>query len=194
MEVPRTPVKPGQSISDNTLLRRIRLGDTAAFEGVFREHYGNLCDFVDGYVRSRTDSEQIVEDLFYAFWLRRADWRATTTVRAALFASAHNRALGWRRRSALERGVDADSLGEVLHTHRLDPGHGADATEEARRLHVAIASLPERARLAVRLRWLERMQYAEIAEAMGVSVKGVEKLVTSALHALRGALDPHSSH
>jgi RNA polymerase sigma-70 factor (ECF subfamily) len=194
METPRTPTKPGQALSDNTLMRRIRLGDTAAFESVFREHYGNLCDFVDGYVRSRTDAEQIVEDVFYTFWLRRAEWRPTSTVRAALFAAAHIRALGWRRRSALERGIDADSLGEVLHTHRLDPGHGAEATEEARRLHTAIASLPERARLAVRLRWLERMQYAEIAEAMGVSVKGVEKLVNSALHALRSALDPHPDH
>jgi RNA polymerase sigma-70 factor (ECF subfamily) len=192
METPRTPLTPStpqQAMTDSTLLRRIRLGDTAAFESVFRDHYGNLCDFVDGYVRSRSDAEQIVEDLFYALWLRRAEWRPASTVRAALFAAAHNRAMHWRRRSALERGVDADSLGEVLHTHRLDPGHGVDPTDEAKRLHMAIAALPERARLAVRLRWLERMQYPEIAEAMGVSVKGVQKLVNSALHAVRAALD-----
>ncbi|HEY8163996.1 MAG TPA: sigma-70 family RNA polymerase sigma factor [Gemmatimonadaceae bacterium] len=190
MEKAFTPITPGQAIGDSTLVRRIRLGDTVAFEHVFRDHYGNLCDFVDGYVRSRSDAEQIVEDLFYALWTRRAEWRVTSTVRAALFAGAHNRALSWRRRSALERGVDADSLGEILHTHRLDPRHSGDASEEAHRLHMAIAALPERARLAVRLRWLERMQYSEIAEAMGVSVKGVQKLVNSALHAVHSALEP----
>jgi RNA polymerase sigma-19 factor, ECF subfamily len=191
---PGKPAKSDSSQTDKLLLRRIRLGDTSAFESVFREHYGNLCDFVDGYVRSRTEAEEIVDDLFYALWLRRAQWRPTTTVRASLFAGAHNRALSYRRRSALERGIDADTLGEVLHTHRLDPGHGADVSDEARRLHSAIAALPERARLAVRLRWLERMQYQEIAEAMDIPVKGVQKLVNSALHALRSALEPHAEH
>jgi len=194
MQLYRTPAGSEQPVTDGSLVRRIRLGDTVAFERVFRDHYGNLCDFVDGYVRSRSESEEIVQDLFFALWLRRADWKVTSTLRAYFFAVARSRALGWRRRDALERGVDADSLVEALHTGRLGPEYNSDATDEARRLHDAIAALPERARLAVRLRWLERMRYPEIVEAMGISLKGVEKLVTSALRAVRPALDPSGQH
>ena len=46
-------------------------------------------------------------------------------------------------------------------------------------------SLPERCRLALTLRWQRQMSYAEVAEAMEISVKTVEIYVSRGLAALR---------
>jgi RNA polymerase sigma-70 factor (ECF subfamily) len=54
-------------------------------------------------------------------------------------------------------------------------------------LERAVASLPERCRLVMHLRWHEGMSYADIAAIMGISTKGVENQLSRGLHALRRA-------
>ncbi len=56
------------------------------------------------------------------------------------------------------------------------------------RLEAAIESLPERCRLVMRLRWREQLPYAEIAQIMGISTKGVENQLARGLKALRELL------
>jgi RNA polymerase sigma-70 factor (ECF subfamily) len=51
----------------------------------------------------------------------------------------------------------------------------------------AFEALPERQRQVMRLRWTEELSYAEIAEAVGISVKGVEKHLSRGLAALKSA-------
>jgi RNA polymerase sigma factor (sigma-70 family) len=77
------------------------------------------------------------------------------------------------------------------------PAHAApsDATLERQEtlaaLRTAIEALPARARLAVVLRWHHGMTNAEVADAMGISVKGVEKLLASAMERLRVSMRTH---
>jgi RNA polymerase sigma factor (sigma-70 family) len=56
----------------------------------------------------------------------------------------------------------------------------------------AIDQLPTRARLAVVLRWQHQMSHAEVAAAMGISNKGVEKLLSTAKAKLRVLLGVHA--
>ena len=42
----------------------IRRGDIRAFEQLFRELHAPLCEVVDGYVRSQSIAEELVQDLF----------------------------------------------------------------------------------------------------------------------------------
>ena len=55
-------------------------------------------------------------------------------------------------------------------------------------LDAAMESLPERCRLVMQLRWREQLSYAEIAEVMQISVKGVENQLARGLAALRRRL------
>ena len=62
--------------------------------------------------------------------------------------------------------------------------------QEADRVRQALAYLPDNQRLAVILKYFERMNYAEISEALGVSEKAVDRLLGRAREGLRKLLKP----
>lgn len=63
--------------------------------------------------------------------------------------------------------------------------------ERAERIRAALETLNERQRTAVVLNKFEEMNYAEIAEVMGLTTKGVKSLLSRARMNLRAALSDY---
>jgi RNA polymerase sigma-70 factor (ECF subfamily) len=165
--------------------------DDKTFEQTFRAYYEPLTAFAFRYVRDAAAAEDLVQDVFGALWTGRATIEITTSVRAYLFAAVRNRALNLRKHDVVvddwERDESADDVRE-LHPHPPTPEAVLDRKLLEARLEAAFQSLPERAATALRLRWRDDLSYAEIADAMKISVKGVEKLLSRGLRALRERL------
>jgi RNA polymerase sigma-70 factor (ECF subfamily) len=169
---------------------RLRRGDPSAFEALFRAHYEPLCGFAVRYTDSSAIAEELVQDVFAHLWTDRARWPAPRNRRAYLFTAVRNRALNVGRRRKLEEDwVDAEILGaEAPGDAIADPATSRIEDPDAlAQLERAVASLPERCRLVMHLRWREGMSYASIAEVMGISAKGVENQLARGLRALRRA-------
>jgi RNA polymerase sigma-70 factor (ECF subfamily) len=166
--------------------------DDATFESTFRTYYTGLCGFAFRYVRSAEAAEDLVQDVFGALWAARRDIRVQASLRAYLFAAVRNRALNARKRSKVEsdweRDESADDVRE-LHPQPKQPDELFDRAQLEAQLSAALDSLPERCALVMRLRWREQLSYAEIAETMGISVKGVEKQLERGLKALRSRVE-----
>jgi RNA polymerase sigma-70 factor (ECF subfamily) len=174
--------------SSNAVVARIRSGDPGALEELFRAHYAPLRDFAARYLRDDALAEELVQDLFADLWARRHLWQIRDSVRAYLFSAVRNRALNVRKRQAMESDWEADEASadvRALHAAPEPADAALDRAELRRRLDQAIASLPERCRLVMHLRWREQMPYAEIASVMGISVKGVENQLARGLAAIR---------
>jgi len=178
-----------------SLVQRIRNNDIAAFEELFRAFHAPLCEVVDSYVRSQSVAEEIVQDLFFVVWMRR-DRLRDDTIRGYLFSSARNRALHHLRHRAVVRRwsllatatPDAAGLGQA----RAPADAVTEEDDRRRAVRAAIDRLPSRSRLAFVLQWEHQMSVADIASAMGISVKGVEKLLTIARRHLRASLGAHA--
>lgn len=162
--------------------------DADSFEALFRDHYPRLCEFVHGYVRSREVAEDIVQDLFLALWSKRRSRGSAELTTAYLFVAARNRALKHLRDRRVAARVHERKAAEQSDA---DAG-GADAEvryrETAAAVDAAIAALPDRCREIFLLSRRQHMSYAEIAAALGISVKTVEVQMWRALRKLRGAL------
>jgi RNA polymerase sigma-70 factor (ECF subfamily) len=174
---------------DIDLFARVQQGDVAAFEAIFRRYHQPLCEFVATYLGALTAAEDVVQDLFAALWTDASRWRIHSTLRAYLFAAARNRALKQlrRERRIVDLGDEPPDIPAAADdTTALDIE--MESTRVIERLRLAIASLPPRTRLAVSLRWGEEMSHAEIAEAMDISLKGVEKLLATGLAKLRESM------
>ena len=179
------------SEDDAELLRRIAGGDVAAFETIFARYHAPLCGFVARFVASPAEAQEVVQELFLDLWTQRGRWRVTGTPRGYLYAAARNRALKRvRHERVARRWAAGESLDERPGGLAAPPpaDTALEAEEQLGALREAVAGLPERSRLAVVLRWQEQMSHREVAEAMGISVKGVEKLLTGAMRALRRVL------
>ncbi len=185
--------------SSDDLLRalgqRIRAGDVAAFEQLFRAMHAPLCEVVDAYVRSQVVAEDIVQDLFLAIWITRSELAWKESPRGYLFAAARNRAFHHLRHAALVRRRAAESATDSRVTGTAPgaplPDHLAETAEFGRRIRRVIDAMPPRTRLAAVLRWEHDMAHKDIAVAMGISTKGVEKLLGIAKSRLREELGDH---
>ncbi len=66
-----------QSASPHEWVARIRGGDDAAFEAMFRAHYDGLCRYVAAYLGSRDSAEDVVQGVFARIWEDRSHWVVT---------------------------------------------------------------------------------------------------------------------
>jgi RNA polymerase sigma-70 factor, ECF subfamily len=174
------------------LVARIRAGDRRAFEELFREMYSPVVAFAARYVGDMR-AEELAQELFFDLWQKREQWELRGSVRAYLFTAARNRGLNARRRDAVERDwADDEGVDSVrqLHVTPPQPDDLLDAAERATLVSSALDALPERARLAMHLRWREDMSYAEIADVLGITIKSVENSLARSLKALRARLEP----
>lgn len=173
------------------VLARIRAGDDAAFELVFRAYYESLCAFAYGYVQGADGAEDLVQDVFGALWTERRRLEIRTSLRAYLFAAVRNRALNLKKHAAVVAAweqEEADDEARLLHPHPVPPDQVLDRAQLEAQLDAVLASLPARCGLVMRLRWQEQLSHAEIGEALGISVKGVEKQLSRGLQALRARM------
>src|SRR5215217_1418559 len=179
------------SATDLQLVDRLRHDDLEAFERIFATYHAMLCDIADAYIDSQAIAEELVQDLFYTIWRDRSKLDVRQSLRSYLCRATRNRALQHLRHGSVvlrwAQRVGGDS--EAARAPASDAALEHQETLAA--LRVAVATLPPRGRLAVVLRWRHGMSNAEVAEAMGISVKGVEKLLASAMARLREVMRPH---
>lgn len=170
---------------------RIRAGDEAAFEHVFRSHYAELCAFAHRYVDDDDRARELVQDLFADLWAKRARLAVRGGLRAYLYAATRNRCLNVRQRQRVERDwAERETTAEIRDLYHTRPTADEHliAEETEARVRRAIAALPERCRLIMELRWDRGLSYAEIAETMSISLKGVENQLARGLRSLRQRL------
>ena len=177
------------SPSDSEYVAGLRAGDAHAYEAVFREYHARLCSFACSYLQNRSEAEEVVQDLFLALWQKREQLEVRTSLRAYLFTAVRNRVLNRSARARLER----------LHLEQIDP-NGLESSENrsaddhisseqiAARVEAAMSELPAGCRRVLQLRWQDGLSYAEIAEALSISVKGVENQLARARKSLRQRL------
>jgi len=190
---------PAPDPSDASLVERVRLGDASAFEQIFRRYYESLWRFAIGYVSSPDVARDLVHDLFSHIWEHRHAWAVQGAVAPYLFRAARNRALNhlrhertvlkWREEAAGARSEDAVESA-ILRQVERGPVETMIAADDATVLRRAVATLPERQREALRLRWFDGLTNPEVAAVLGVSVKAVESLLVRAFAALRQHLGP----
>jgi len=171
-------------------LDRLRAGDVDSFEALFFRYHATLCEIVDAYVGSQAIAEEIVQDLFHTLWRDRARLAVRGSLRSYLCVAARNRALQHLRHGAVARRHAQGAVEpDVDRAPRAD--EVLEREERLVALRNAIDALPPRARLAVVLRWRDHLTNADVADAMGITVKGVEKLLASAMTRLRDLMRSH---
>lgn len=131
----------------------------------------------------RAESEDIVQDLYLRIRGLPKD-REIREPRSYIFRAADNLATDAARRAS----PYADDLPDVA-----DAAPGVDQTIDARRrlraLRATIEAMPERQRTAFVLAKYHGLSQDQIAERMGISRSGVEKLLVKAMSRCRAALE-----
>jgi RNA polymerase sigma-70 factor (ECF subfamily) len=189
MSLPPTPVpahEAGQVDGDHALVRAAGLGDTRAFEQLYRLHVRRVHAVVWRLAGGQpARAEDLVQEAFIRAWQALpafryesafATWRHRLAVNTALM-DLRSRAGGEDRETddaALEYLPTQDTAG-----HRL---------REQMDLERAVATLPERARAVLVLHDIEGWKHEEIASELGMAVGSSKAQLHRARNLLRQRL------
>jgi RNA polymerase sigma-70 factor (ECF subfamily) len=164
-------------------MQRIRDGDEAVYETLFRTFAPGLCTFLTRYVGDRAVAEELVQDVFLSLWDHRASVHITGSVQGYLFAAARNRALNYIEH---EKVVDRFRVSVLTRMTAADASFQGEAEcFAALEMQDALARLPPRCRLVFDLQRNHGMTYDEVASSLAISVKTVEVQMGRALKTLR---------
>lgn len=162
---------------------------------VFTTLYPRLCAYINGVTNRAGVAEDIVQEVFYKF-LKRRPYLSRTKVAAYLFSMAHNECLNLlRRNKILFNTIDLDRLKESRVWETLAMRDFLDAPNDSPMSTLLIeevlklcSQLPPQTAHVFRMSRIEGMTNREIAAALNISQRTVEKHITLSIAIFRKSL------
>ena len=167
-----------------------RSDEFKVFERVFRSLYHPLCAYARRFVPGQGRAEDVVQDVFFDVWCRREHVRiADGTMKSYLFKAVYTRSLNEMERGHQNESVDLEEHeADILEGYAFGKMEDSESDLLLKELEAEISGYvdalpPQCHRVFVMIR-SQGAKNREIAEAMGISVKAVEKHICRALNGL----------
>ena len=182
---------PGVENNDEELVARAGAGDRLAASTLVLRHTDKIMGVCFRMLGSRDQAEDVTQETFLRLWKSAARWRPQgAKFETWLYRVAMNICYDRLRK----RGREAP---EESAPEQIDQALRADALmmreERAQIVTDAMASLPDRQRMAITLCHYQELSNIEAAEIMEASVEAIESLLSRARRSLREKLTPMRS-
>lgn len=178
--------------TERGMVAGLKAGDMAAFDSLYRRYAPRLFGFALHLVKSRSDAEEIVQEVFLKVWKAHADIDLQASFGSYLFTITYNTVVSILRKRSSEKKyleyVQSIQLPEAGETISAD----LEWQELQARLQVIVNQLPGRQQEIYRLSREEGLSYQEIAQKLELSVNTVENHMARALKFIRSRLADHS--
>jgi len=161
--------------------------DEVAYRCLFEHYYAALCLFSKRYIEDRDVREDIVQDVFFNIWEKRKSISANISARNYLVTCVKNLSLNYLRK----QGYMQDYQKQLIDNPPVYSNGEEDLymlNELEALLEQALAKLPPEYRMAFEMSRMEQKSMDEVAEAMGVSVRTVERYRNKAVEILKKEL------
>jgi RNA polymerase sigma-70 factor (ECF subfamily) len=181
----RSPVEPADTACEGSASPAetdSRLAD------LYRNESPKLVRMLNRRIRNPDDAEDLVQDVFFRFARLRERTFGLISPQAYLRRIASN-LLKDRAKTKVRHSLSLHVVADEEVLPAIDQERVLEARDMLRRLELAMARLRPRTREIFLAHRIEGLSYSEIAERMGLSVKGVEKQMSKAILQLDRLLD-----
>jgi RNA polymerase sigma-70 factor (ECF subfamily) len=183
--------------SDVQLMLDVKAGDDASFELLLQKYRTPLVNFLFRMVRDTATAEDLAQEVFLRVYRARKEYSPSAKFTTWLFRIATNLALNSvrdNRHRRMEVSLDApaeeDEAPLQVPTREMRIDEHMVERDRADFIRRAVASLPEKQRVAVLLHKYEEMDYGEIARILECSESALKSLLFRAYENLRVQLAP----
>ncbi|MGH9691720.1 MAG: RNA polymerase sigma factor [Candidatus Acidiferrales bacterium] len=172
------------------LLSRVRTGDPDAWGEVYRQYAPAIFRFCRRALPTREDAEDATTEIFMKVRQKLGTFDSSRPFTAWLYKVASNHCWDMLRRRRVRQDLETGDV-ETLPLEHPDPSQleRLQAEHTSKEVRTGLEQLPDRARVALVLRYYAEMSYDEIAETLGVRRAFVGVLLLRARHQLRVALE-----
>jgi RNA polymerase sigma-70 factor (ECF subfamily) len=184
---------------EKSLLDKIKKGDDAAFKVIYMRFVPRLYYFIYEYVPYNDLVENIIQETFMVLWDKKSKLDGNTNLGAYLFTVAKNNCLYKLREQRYKQKLfDSTDVDEPELKANLDALATLDTSlitfsEIEQIIENTLSQLPPQCRAVFKLSRFEEKKNKEIAEELGISLKGVEGHISKALKLFRISLKDYLS-
>ena len=171
------------------VLTQVRAGDSDAWGELYGQYAPAIFRFCRRALPTREDAEDATTEIFMKVRQKLGTYDASRPFTAWLYKVASNHCWDLLRRRRIRQDLETGDL-ETLPLEHPDPDQLEQLQTEHDSKHVraGLAKMPDRARMALVLRYYSDMSYDEIADTLGVRRAFVGVLLLRARHQLREIL------
>ncbi|MEN6455835.1 MAG: RNA polymerase sigma-70 factor [Prolixibacteraceae bacterium] len=159
--------------SEIQLIQAFKKGDTQAFELLFKLYHKRLYYFLFGFLKSREDAEEIVQETFVKIWESREHFWEDYPFESWLFRIAKNTSLNYNRKK-VNRAVFEKNLGFFTDFSDNPADQSILFRETQSIIEVIMNGLPPKRKEIFILQKIEGLSRQEIAAKLGISVITVD--------------------
>ncbi len=169
--------------SDKELIRKLKKGNIDAFNQIFYAYSSKLYHFAYGYLKSKEDAEEMVQEIFSRIWDKRADIKEEYQFRSYLFSIAFNYIKKYFRSKALiNKYIEFATLSHS-ETEQIQEDTNYDSLKSM--VDQLVDKMPEKRRAVFVKSRFEGKSSKEISVEMNISQSTVENHLNQGLRFLR---------
>ncbi|HEX5421910.1 MAG TPA: sigma-70 family RNA polymerase sigma factor [Candidatus Acidoferrales bacterium] len=171
------------------MLARVRQGDTDAWGELYQQYAAAIFRFCRRALPTKEDAEDATTEIFVKVKQKLGTYDSSRPFTAWLYKVASNHCWDSLRRRRIRQDLETGDL-ETLPLEHPDPNQleQLQIDHTSKEVRAALGKLPDRARMALVLRYYADMSYDEIADTLGVRRAFVGVLLLRARHQLRDVL------
>ncbi len=174
----QSPEQP-DSTSDQQLIAAINAGDAAAFETLYFRHRDWVVNLAHRFTGNEDLALDVMQETFLYFLRKFPGFRLTANLKTFLYPAVKNLSITARRKAGRYQSTEAEL--QVLEQATTECPQPCRSSE----LAAALANLSEEHQEVLRLRFVDDLSLAEIAEATAIPLGTVKSRLHNALEALR---------
>ncbi len=169
------------------LISRARGGDREAFGALVEQYRDNVYRLAYRMCGNAYDADEAAQEAFVAAWRALPNFRGDAKFSTWLYRLTTNAAIDVMRREKRHKAVGDGEMMEVADTSN-SPQETVERTEQQEAVQRALATLSAEYREVLLLRYMEELDYAEIAEVLKLPSGTVKSRINRAKAALKSAL------
>lgn len=156
---------------DAQLVARLRDPQSCrdAFGDVIRVYSEPLYWQIRRMVQDHDDANDLLQNTFMKAWQSLENFRGDAKLSTWLYKIAVNEALSHLDRERKRQGISLDDQ-EASLAANIKADENIDGDALARKLRMAVASLPEKQRLVFNMKYYDEMKYDDMSQVLGTSV------------------------
>lgn len=177
--------------TEKLLLKKISDGNAAAFSKMFSLYRAKVFTFVDSFIHSKADAEEIVQETFLAIWQNRDKLLKVEHPRNYIYTIARNKTYDYLAKiSRSEQAIHnawintLDSLNNVEDKINLK--------ESSKLVETILQTLSAQKQEIFNMSRHQYMSHEEIAEVMGLSKSRVKNVIVEVLKHLKYYMSKHN--